>query len=161
MASGGRRERETARGPECAGAASRPAEASRTNMMREIVFAALSGLLFAAGLAIGGMTDPAKVRGFLDVFGYGGRWDPQLIFVMGGAVGVYALLARFRPRAAPTKKVDATLVAGAALFGVGWGLAGYCPGPAFASSATAGVGTLIFVVAMLCGLSVGRIVNQR
>lgn len=126
--------------------------------MKEIVFAALAGLLFAAGLAIGGMTDPAKVLGFLDVFG---RWNPQLVFVMGAAVGTFALLSRFRPRAATTKRVDGTLVAGAAIFGVGWGLAGYCPGPAFASSATAGSGTLIFVAAMLCGLAVGRIVNQR
>jgi len=125
--------------------------------MREIVFAALAGLLFAAGLAIGGMTDPAKVRGFLDIFG---RWDPQLAFVMGAAVAVYALLARFRPRAPTRRKVDGTLVAGAALFGVGWGLVGYCPGPALAASATAGSGTLIFVAAMLCGLAVGRIVNQ-
>lgn len=123
--------------------------------MKEIAFAALAGLLFAAGLAIGGMTDPAKVLGFLDVFG---RWNPQLVFVMGGATGVYALLSLRRPRPRTALPVDGTLVAGAAIFGVGWGLAGYCPGPAFAASATAGAGTLIFVAAMLCGLAVGRIV---
>ena len=126
--------------------------------MRQIIFAALSGLLFAAGLAVGGMTDPAKVQGFLDVLG---AWNPQLLFVMGGAAAVYALASRFRPSAASRKRVDAPLVGGAALFGVGWGLAGYCPGPAFASSATAGWGTLVFVAAMLCGFTVGRIVNER
>jgi uncharacterized membrane protein YedE/YeeE len=122
--------------------------------------ALLAGLLFAAGLAVGGMTQPSKVIGFLDV---AGAWDASLAFVMAGAVAVSVLL---RPlivrRGAPlfelgfriptVKRVDARLVAGAATFGVGWGLVGYCPGPALASCATGSVAALTCVAGMAVGM---------
>jgi len=126
--------------------------------MRDAIFAGLAGLVFAVGLAVGGMTDPARVQGFLDLFG---RWDPTLAFVMGGALGVYALLSRIvvrrRGEVVSPRRIDARLVGGAALFGIGWGLAGYCPGPAFVSAGTGGPGTLLFVVAMLGGFVVFRL----
>lgn len=117
----------------------------------------LAGALFGAGLVIGGMTDPIKVRGFLDFFG---AWDPTLMFVMGGAVSVHWLAYRWvRGRKAPVlttafqipsrKDIDLKLVVGAALFGVGWGLAGYCPGPAIVSLPSGGPSVVAFVVAML------------
>jgi len=98
----------------------------------------LAGLVFAVGLVLGGMTNPQKIVGFLDV---AGDWDPSLAFVMAGAIGVHALSYRFtmrRPKPLLADKflvpkrsdVDASLVVGALLFGVGWGLVGYCPGPA-------------------------------
>lgn len=120
----------------------------------------LCGGLFALGLGIGGMTQPTKVIGFLDV---AGDWDPSLMFVMGGAVAVSlttfgrilrrpaALLGE--PFAVPAKKtVDARLVGGAALFGIGWGLGGYCPGPAIVSLVTATPAVVVFVVAMVAGV---------
>jgi uncharacterized membrane protein YedE/YeeE len=117
----------------------------------------LAGVLFGAGLVIGGMTEPAKVRGFLDFFG---AWDPTLMFVMGGAVSVHWLAYRWvRGRKAPLiasafqipsrKDIDLKLLAGAALFGFGWGLGGYCPGPAVASLPSGGLSVLAFVAAML------------
>ena len=128
--------------------------------MRSIVFAALSGFLFAVGLVVGGMTDPARVQGFLDVFG---AWNPSLAFVMGGALLVYGVLLRLVRRAPTPEKTsfDARLVGGAALFGVGWGLAGYCPGPAFTAVAVGGSGTVLFVVAMLAGFVAHRLVSGR
>jgi len=123
------------------------------------------GVLFAVGLALAGMTNPAKVIGFLDV---AGRWDPSLAFVMGPALGVYALAWRFRRRsAAPflgvaypepaSGGIDSRLLGGAAIFGVGWGIAGYCPGPAIAS-VTVTAAAPVFVVAMLAGMAaVGRV----
>jgi uncharacterized membrane protein YedE/YeeE len=116
-----------------------------------------AGLLFGVGLVIGGMTDPAKVRGFLD---FSGRWDPTLAFVMAGAIAVHFTAYRLiRGRAAPAlacsfqlptrRGIDAKLLAGAALFGVGWGLGGYCPGPAITSLTTGGPALAVFVVAML------------
>ena len=122
-----------------------------------VVVAALSGFLFGAGLLLSGMTRPAKVIAFLDPLG---AWDPSLAFVMAGAVAVYALAVRSRPRAplaaplfsvAPAARIDLPLLAGAAVFGVGWGLAGYCPGPSIVSLATGGSGVLVFVAAMLFG----------
>ncbi len=120
-----------------------------------------SGLIFAIGLALSGMTSPANVLGFLDVFG---AWDPTLAFVMGGAIAVHApfywLVVRRRDRPAfapafalPTRRdLDLRLLIGAALFGAGWGLAGFCPGPALASLAS-GVSTVSwFVVAMVVGM---------
>ena len=101
-----------------------------------------SGTLFGAGLAIGGMTDPERVRGFLDLFG---RWDPTLAFVMAGATLVMAAAWRFRARmvkpafgdrfSLPERRdLDGSLIVGATIFGVGWGLAGLCPGPAVANT---------------------------
>ncbi|RDI97170.1 YeeE/YedE family protein [Dyella solisilvae] len=103
--------------------------------------ALLAGLLFGFGLALAGMTQPAVVLGFLDVFG---AWNPRLLFVMAGAVlttaiGYRLVWRRAQPWLAPrfslpdTRHIDARLVGGAALFGIGWGIAGYCPGPALAS----------------------------
>ena len=119
-----------------------------------------AGLLFGAGLTLSEMIDPAKVAGFLDVFG---RWDPSLAFVMAGALAVTFLgyrLAQVQGRPwlvpeffMPTKKdLDFPLVLGAVLFGLGWGLAGYCPGPAIAGLALAEFPTLLFVGAMLAGM---------
>jgi uncharacterized protein len=128
--------------------------------MRTLV-AFLVGLLFSIGLAIGGMTDPHKVLAFLDV---AGQWDPSLMFVMGAAIGVYAPLFRVvmrRPHPAldrrfhlPTRRdVDTTLLAGAVLFGVGWGLGGYCPGPALTSVASGRLPALVFGAAMLASMA--------
>jgi len=129
----------------------------------------VSGVLFGAGLTIGGMTDPARVRGFLDLFG---SWDLTLAFVMGGAVIVMAIAWRFRERMSrpifserfslPDRSdLDARVVAGAALFGIGWGLAGLCPGPALASLALAPIKVLPFVVTMLAGMAIHRLLPVR
>ena len=123
------------------------------------LLALLSGLLFGVGLSLGGMTRPAVVLGFLDVFG---QWDPRLLFVMAGAVittavGYRLVLRRRQPWLAasfqlPTsRRFDARLVGGAAVFGIGWGLAGYCPGPALASLGAAAPSLLVLVVCMLGG----------
>ena len=125
-----------------------------------VIVAALVGLIFGLGLIVSGMANPQKVLGFLDL---AGPWDPSLALVMGGAVAVGLLgfaLARKRERSLlgepmqlPTRKdIDAPLVVGGALFGIGWGLAGYCPGPALVG-VTAGVGSaIIFTLAMLAGM---------
>jgi uncharacterized membrane protein YedE/YeeE len=124
------------------------------------ISALLCGLVFGVGLALSGMTDTAKVLGFLDLFG---DWQPDLLFVMGGAVCVTLLAFRFvlkldRPRlgavfALPeTTRVDTRLLAGAAIFGIGWGIYGYCPGPAVASLVYLQANSFIFVPAMLAGM---------
>ena len=127
-----------------------------------------AGLVFAAGLVLSGMTQPLKVLGFLDITAitkgpFPGMWDPTLAFVMGGAVCVTLLAFAWTPKlaAAPlfahqyhepaVNRIDMPLVGGAALFGAGWGLAGYCPGPALAS-ALLSVDALIFTGAMLLGM---------
>lgn len=123
-----------------------------------------AGLLFALGLGIGGMTQPARVIGFLDV---AGRWDPTLALVMAAALTVYAPLYRLivRRRApllgerfeVPTRRdLDAALLLGAAVFGVGWGLAGFCPGPAIVSLASGRLDPLVFTAAMLAGMALYR-----
>jgi uncharacterized membrane protein YedE/YeeE len=126
------------------------------------------GLVFAAGLVLSGMTQPLKVMGFLDITAitkgpFPGLWDPTLAFVMGGAVCVTLLAFAWTQRVAPRplfanqfhepalSQIDLPLVGGAAMFGVGWGLAGYCPGPALAS-ALLSVDALIFTGAMLVGM---------
>jgi uncharacterized membrane protein YedE/YeeE len=125
------------------------------------VIAFVSGALFAVGLGIGGMTQPPRVLGFLDV---AGRWDPTLAFVMVGAVAVYAIAVRVaarqgRPLYAPTfalptrRDVDPPLVLGAAIFGVGWGTAGLCPGPAVTALASGRTSAILFVAAMLVGMA--------
>jgi uncharacterized membrane protein YedE/YeeE len=126
-----------------------------------VILAASAGALFGAGLLLSGMTQPARVIGFLDV-SHG--WDPSLAFVMGGAVTVYAVTFRCirRGRARPwfdgtfhlptRRDIDVSLLAGAALFGIGWGLGGFCPGPGLVAAA-AGSGTgVVFVGAMLGGM---------
>lgn len=126
------------------------------------------GALFGVGLAVSGMTDPAKVLGFLDV---AGAWDPTLAFVMGSALGVSTLgvvLARRRGVAwlggaisLPTRRdLDAPLLGGAALFGVGWGLVGLCPGPALANLARGSTEILVFVGAMLVGVVATRVARR-
>lgn len=120
----------------------------------------VSGLLFALGLALSGMTKPEKVLGFLD---FRGAWDPSLAFVMLGAIGVHfvaqRLAGRMRaPLAGGTfdrpalKRIDSRLVLGSALFGAGWGLSGYCPGPALVSLSGGALPTLVAVTAMLGGV---------
>lgn len=120
--------------------------------------AIVSGALFAVGLALSGMTDPGKVLGFLDV---AGSWDPSLAFVMGGAVGLHFVWLRFVARApsqpAVSRKVDARLVGGAAIFGVGWGLSGYCPGPALSALAFGRTEGIVFTLAMLAGILIFRL----
>jgi hypothetical protein len=129
-----------------------------------IVLAYLAGLLFGVGLVVGGMTQPAKVVGFLDL---AGDWDPSLAFVMGGALAVVVPAFRWITRrgapvcatgfAVPTRRdIDAPLIAGALLFGAGWGLAGYCPGPAITAAASFAPGALLFVAAMLAGFALKR-----
>ena len=123
-------------------------------------FEFLAGLLFGLGLILSGMTNPAKVLGFLDLFG---QWDPSLAFVMGGAilVGIFAFtLAKKRTtnffggalHLPQSTHIDKRLVIGSLMFGVGWGLAGFCPGPALVSMAAGHEKALIFVVAMLVGM---------
>lgn len=127
--------------------------------MKQNSIALLSGLLFGLGLALSQMTDPARVLGFLDVAGI---WDPTLMFVLGGAVGVTVILfpiilRRPNPFLAeafrlPTKKdIDRPLVVGSALFGVGWGIAGYCPGPGITAIVLGSWNPLFFVVALAAG----------
>ncbi len=131
-----------------------------------VVLAALAtGVIFAAGLTLGGMTDPRKVQGFLNIGGIGsGGWDPSLAFVMGGALVVsfiayFSIRNRLRPMFAekfelPTRRdIDARLIIGAVLFGVGWGIGGYCPGPALASVLVGGMEMVYFTLAMLAGMA--------
>jgi uncharacterized membrane protein YedE/YeeE len=123
------------------------------------------GALFALGLGISGMTNPANVIGFLDMSG--GAWDPALAFVMGAALAMHAPLvraARGRPRPwraeqfdwPPRAAIDARLVGGAAIFGVGWGLSGYCPGPALVGAASLYPRALVFIAALAIGAMIGR-----
>ena len=130
--------------------------------------ALLCGTLFGAGLALSGMTDTARVLGFLDLFG---DWLPDLAFVMGGAVCVTLVAFRFvlprKPLLAEAHKlpgpgrVDASLLLGAALFGIGWGIYGYCPGPALAALVYLEPQTLVFVLAMLAGMTLATRVSRR
>ncbi len=128
--------------------------------MKSLV-ALLAGLLFALGLGISGMSDPAKVISFLDVTG---DWDPSLAFVMGGAIGVHVFAARWAARrdkplldskfhVPPDQDLDAKLLLGAALFGIGWGIAGYCPGPALVAVAGLDRAPLVFVGAMIASMA--------
>ena len=126
-----------------------------------VLFPLAAGLLFALGLGVSGMTQPAKVVGFLDFFG---AWDPSLAFVMLGAVAVYfathrALVLKLKKPlgaarfAIPTQsRIDARLLGGSALFGVGWGLSGFCPGPALVSFGAGVRSALWFVPAALLGM---------
>ena len=129
----------------------------------------LSGLMFGFGLLLSGMANPAKVLNFLDLFG---TWDPSLAFVMGGAIavtmpGFWLITRRSQPFFndvfhLPTRPdFDARLITGAAIFGVGWGLGGFCPGPAMTALPLAAEGTLIFVATMLTGMAASKYVLQR
>ncbi len=125
------------------------------------VFALLSGLIFGLGLIASGMTSPAKVKGFLDLFG---AWDPSLALVMGGAIAVGAVafsVARRRTvswtgahmEIPSSTVIDRRLLLGGVLFGAGWGIAGFCPGPALVAASAGSMAALGFVVAMLVGMT--------
>jgi len=129
----------------------------------------LIGVLFGLGLMVSGMTNPAKITAFLDL---AGPWDPSLIFVMGGAVlvGLIAFyLAKKRTESflggamhIPTRRdIDRPLIIGSALFGVGWGLAGFCPGPALVSLGTGDLKAVVFVIAMLAGMVLFDVLGQK
>lgn len=135
----------------------------------QILMALIAGLVFGLGLILSGMTDPAKVIGFLDL---AGNWDPSLAFVMAGAIAVSFVpfrLARNRsmallggPIRLPTASdIDRRLVLGSLAFGAGWGLAGYCPGPALASLLSGGAKPLLFVMSMLAGMAVFELLQRR
>ncbi len=126
----------------------------------------VAGLIFAVGLVVGGMTQPAKVIGFLDVSG--GAWDPSLALVMGGALVVYGVAFRLitrRPQPVlapqflvPTRRdLSPRLFAGAALFGIGWALAGFCPGPAIVSVGAGVTEALLFLPGMVGGMLLLRV----
>lgn len=132
-------------------------------MIGPILVAFVSGLLFAVGLTVSGMTDPANILGFLDL----ADWRPALIFVMVGAIAVYAVAFRLIVRRAspvfgarfevPTRRdLSPGLILGAVTFGIGWGLAGYCGGPAIVSLATGNLDVVVFVVAMVAGMALAR-----
>ena len=137
--------------------------------MKTLIAAFASGAVFGAGLAWSGMTNPARVLGFLDL---GGAWDPTLLLVMTGALavalpGFAATLRRRQPLLAPAfrlplnSQVDLRLLAGAAVFGVGWGLAGLCPGPAIAGLVTGSPAVVGFVAAMSAGQWLARLAEAR
>lgn len=137
--------------------------------MARLIIALIAGGFFGAGLFVSGMTDTTKVQGWLDVFG---AWDPTLAFVMGGAMIPMALAWLIRNRRTsslvgtplpppPSSKIDSKLVIGSVMFGMGWGLAGLCPGPAIAALSYGGTSLYIFVVAMLSGMLIARIASLR
>ena len=134
-----------------------------------LVFAFIAGGLFGTGLFLSGMTDTAKVQGWLDVFG---NWDPTLAFVMGGAMIPMAIAwavtrrrsssllgTSFPPQ--PSTKLDSRLVLGSVMFGMGWGLVGLCPGPVIASLSYGGAGLYVFLAAMLVGMIAAPAVRTR
>jgi uncharacterized membrane protein YedE/YeeE len=134
-----------------------------------VIGALIAGLVFGVGLILSGMVDPAKVQNFLDI---AGTWDPSLAFVMAGAIAVAAPgFWLVRRRAAPLADtafhvppadapIDRKLVVGAAVFGIGWGLAGFCPGPALVSIPLAAPGTIAFVAAMVAAIAAGALLQQ-
>lgn len=139
------------------------------SQMNTAVAALAVGFIFAVGLGISGMTKPSKVVGFLDLFG---NWDPSLMFVMAGAIGVHFVTYKIiRKRATPllvpnwqvpTKtELTPALVIGAVLFGVGWGLGGFCPGPAMTSLASLQAKPVIFVISMLVGMYLFKLVDRK
>ena len=132
--------------------------------MKQVVAGAATGMLFGAGLSVSGMINPAKVIAFLDI---AGEWDPSLAFVMLGALAVTAagyrlVLRRARPVCGSAfslplrRDIDPALLLGAVLFGIGWGLGGYCPGPALAALGFGQTPTLVFVAAMVAGMMAAR-----
>lgn len=135
-----------------------------------MLFAFLAGLLFALGLGISGMTQPQNIVAFLDLFGH---WDPSLAFVMIGAIAVHSTVYQLwiRKQARPiydtrfhipiTIKVSPPLIIGAMLFGIGWGLSGFCPGPGIVSLASGDRGSLIFVGSMVTGMALYQVLHGR
>jgi len=137
--------------------------------MRMGFFSFLIGVIFALGLGTSGMTDPQRVKGFLDIVG---AWDPSLIFVMGSAIPVYfAFWQVFKKRGRPIfdekshvptrKDIDRKLLLGSAIFGVGWGIAGICPGPALAGVGAMSVGAVVFVIGYFLGSGIERAVDHK
>lgn len=137
--------------------------------MKMLLAVFISGLVFGAGLAVSGMTDPARVVGFLDVTG---QWDITLLFVMGSALLITLPLFPLVQKQAkpwftekfylPTKKdLDWKLIAGAILFGIGWGFAGFCPGPAIAGLVSGSVQIIYFVIAMIAGQLLAKMLETR
>lgn len=135
----------------------------------KLFFALLAGMLFGVGLIISGMSDPSKVLGFLDITG---NWDPSLAVVLGGAVLVGLTVFPFASKRRQSilgedmhlpiaKQIDRRLVFGSVTFGVGWGLAGYCPGPALASLALGDLKPWLFVIAMLVGMGFFELIERR
>ncbi|KNY33800.1 MULTISPECIES: YeeE/YedE family protein [unclassified Agrobacterium] len=133
----------------------------KNQAMARVMLALVAGTLFGFGLSLSGMVDPARVSGFLDLAS--GHWDPSLMFVLGGAVSVAVpgvLLSRFigRPVLAddfslPAKtRIDRPLILGSAIFGIGWGIAGFCPGPALSAFALGLLPVILFVCAMIAGM---------
>lgn len=133
------------------------------------ISALVAGLVFGIGLILSGMTDPSKVIGFLDL---AGNWNPSLALVMGGAIGVGLVAFRFATRQSMTllgdplhlpvsSQIDRRLVLGGLTFGAGWGLAGYCPGPALASLLAGSSKPVIFVLAMLAGMGIFELLERR
>jgi uncharacterized membrane protein YedE/YeeE len=129
----------------------------------------LAGLVFGLGLIVSGMADPAKVLGFLDL---GGAWDPSLAFVMAGAIAVGALafaVARKRTvsflgakmKLPTSRDIDGRLVIGSVVFGIGWGVAGFCPGPGLVALGMGEVKALVFVTAMLVGMGAFELIERR
>jgi uncharacterized membrane protein YedE/YeeE len=142
---------------------------SDKDISMKIFTALIAGLVFGIGLILSGMTDPSKVIGFLDLTG---KWDPSLALVMGGAIGVGFVAFRFAARQSLTllgdplhlpvsRQIDRRLVLGGLIFGAGWGLAGYCPGPALASLLSGSSKPLIFAVAMLAGMGIFELLERR
>ena len=136
--------------------------------MLAILSVFLSGFIFGLGLSIAGMLNPTKVTGFLNIFG---KWDPSLGFVMLGGIivtslGYYFIFKREKPLFGedfdlPKKhKIDKSLIVGSALFGIGWGLAGLCPGPVIASLAFDPFGMFLFLLVMTIGLKFGNVINK-
>jgi len=134
-----------------------------------ILFSFIAGLVFGIGLLVAGMANPAKVLGFLDL---AGNWDPSLAFVMGGAIAVGTIAFAFARRRARSllglpmhlpgaRHIDRRLVGGNLLFGIGWGLAGICPGPALVLLGAGYAKGLVFVLAMLAGMAVFELLQRR
>lgn len=138
-------------------------------MQRSHITAFVAGLIFGIGLILAGMANPAKVLAFLDIAGH---WDPSLALVMGGAIPVSAIgFYLTRHRTAPlfsasfqvptNRKLDKRLVLGALGFGVGWGLAGFCPGPALVALGTGSLKAVVFVAAMLSGMVIFEMLERK
>lgn len=134
-----------------------------------VVTSLLAGLVFGFGLILSGMANPAKVLGFLDL---AGRWDPSLALVMAGAIGVGVIaftVAKTRTRSflgaemkLPTARhIDRRLIAGGLLFGIGWGIAGFCPGPALVALGMGESKAVVFVLAMIAGMGVFELIERR
>lgn len=138
------------------------------SITKTTISAFTSGLVFGTGLIVSGMTNPAKIIGFLDVTG---KWDPSLLLVMGSALAINLFVFRWvKTRktsllgsdiSLPNKHhIDKSLIAGSIAFGIGWGLSGYCPGPAVASILTGNIGTISFLIAMIIGMLLSNLYYQ-